>query len=122
MTNGDERQKETLSLKVFGGAVMTRTERKKNEGLENGEERGEMEGRGREGSAADSSIIEGNLAAAAERTMASFYPASVCDFLVDVITVRFSWRSESLPAAETFCPSPFLPLKSHLVMTLQDAE
>lgn len=40
------------------------------------------EGRWREGGrAAESSIIEGNLAAA-ERTMASFYPASIGDFLV----------------------------------------
>lgn len=65
---------------------------------------GEREREG--GRGAESSIIEGNLAAA-ERTMASFYPASVCDFLVDLITLRFSWRSESLPAVETFCPSPF---------------
>lgn len=65
-----------------------------------------MEG-GREGrNGAESSIIEGNLAAAAERTMASFYPASVTDFLVDLITLRFSWRSERLPAGETFCTLP----------------
>ena len=31
MTNGDGRQKETLALKVFGGAVMAGPERKKNE-------------------------------------------------------------------------------------------
>lgn len=55
---------------------------------------------------AESSIIEVNLAAA-ERTMASFYPAAVCDFLVDLITLRTSWRSESSHAVETFRPSPF---------------
>lgn len=38
--------------------------------------------------------------------MASFYPASVGDFLVDLIIPRFTWRRESLPAVETFCPSP----------------
>lgn len=42
MTNGDGKQKETPALKVFGGAVMARTERKKDEG--SGEWRGEMEG------------------------------------------------------------------------------
>lgn len=31
MTNGDGRQKETSMAKVFGGAVMARTQRKKNE-------------------------------------------------------------------------------------------
>lgn len=56
------------------------------------------------GRRAESSIIEGNLAAA-ERTIASFYPATVCNFLVDLITLRFSWRSESVPEVETFfCP------------------
>lgn len=55
---------------------------------------------------AESSIIEGNLAAAAERTMASFHPASVTDFLVDLITLRFCWRSEILPAGEAFCSLP----------------
>lgn len=49
-----------------------------------------MGGRRMGGGGADSSIIEGNLAAAAERTMASFYSASVCDFLVDLITLRYS--------------------------------
>lgn len=84
MTNGDGRQKETSELKVFGGVVMAKTERKKNEG--SGEWRGKRGDGGRQGGrAAESSIIEGNLAAA-ERTMASFYPASVGDFLVDLIT------------------------------------
>lgn len=106
MTNGYGRQKEMLVLKVFGGAVMAWSERKKNEG--SGEWR-----------RAESSIIEENLAAA-ERTMASFYPASVGDFLVDLITLRFSWRSKSLPEVETFRPSPFPPYKtSRSVVTLQ---
>lgn len=98
MTNGYGRQKETLALKVFGGAVMAGAERKKNEG--SGEWR-----------RAESSIIEENLAAA-ERTMASFYPASIGDFLVDLITLRFSWRSKSLPEVKTFRPSTFFPLQN----------
>lgn len=53
MTNGDGRQKETPALKVLGGAVTA--ERKNNEGRLEGE-------RG-----TDSSIIEGNRTAAAER-------------------------------------------------------
>lgn len=55
--------------KVYGGAVMVGNERKKSEGS------GEWKGCGRR--AAESSIIEGNLAAA-EKTMASFIlPESV---------------------------------------------
>lgn len=64
------------------------------------------------GRRAESSIIEGNLAAA-ERTIASFYPATVCNFLVDLITLRFSWRSESVPEVETFfCPFFFFTSRS----------
>lgn len=88
-------EKETLALKVFGGAVTARTERKENEG--SGEWRREKrEQRTREGrtEGAESSIIEGKLAAA-ERTMASFYPASVGDFWLDLIILRFTWRRES---------------------------
>lgn len=46
MTNGDGRQKETQTVKVFGGAVMARTERKKNEVSEEwgGKRRGRVEG------------------------------------------------------------------------------
>lgn len=46
MTNGDGKQKETPALKVFGGAVMAGTERKKNEGA--GEWRGKRGDGGRE--------------------------------------------------------------------------
>lgn len=68
---------------------MARSERKKNEGS------GEWRGKGGDGEemgrrGAESSIIEGNLAAAAEGTMAGFHPASVGDFLVDLITPRVS--------------------------------
>lgn len=69
---------------------------------ENGGEGGDVEG----WRAAESSIIEGNLAAA-ERTIASFYPARVSGFVVDSITLRCSWRNESLPAVKTSCPSSF---------------
>lgn len=92
--------RETPALKVFGGAITVRTETERNEDQEDGREGG-----------ADSSIIEGNLAATPERTMASFYSASVCDFLVDLITLRCSRRSEVQSLQEKlFCPSPvFFP-------------
>lgn len=73
MTNGNGKQRKRPAPKVYGGAVMVGTERKKNEGS------GEWKGCGRKKGwrAADSSIIEGNLAAA-EKTMASFIlPESV---------------------------------------------
>lgn len=69
---------------------------------ENAGEGGDVEG----WRAAESSIIEGNLAAA-ERTIASFCPARVSGFVVDLITLRCSWRNESLPAVKTLCPSSF---------------
>lgn len=59
----------------------------------------DKEGRMEQG--AESSIIEGNLAAA-ERTMGSFCPATVGSFLVNLISQRFRWRSESLSAVEIF--------------------
>lgn len=64
--------------------------------------RNQEKGGGGEGGVegAESSIIEENLTAA-ERTIASFYPGRVNDFVVDLIALRFSPRNETLSAVKS---------------------
>lgn len=90
-----EARKRRPPPKVFGGAKMVRVELENEESGERGGGVGVKVGwRG-----AESSIIEENLTAA-ERTIASFYPGRVNDFVVDLIALRFSQRNETLSAVK----------------------